>query len=58
MKASFMTISESPNGDGGTIFAASGGSYDPKKPVALPSVALMPEQYNRISAAARRTTSP
>ena len=34
---------------GGAIFAASGGSYDPKKPVALPSVGLMPEQYNRIA---------
>jgi carboxypeptidase Q len=44
-----MVLSESPNGEGGAIFAASGGSYDPKKPVALPAVALMPEQYNRIA---------
>jgi hypothetical protein len=44
-----MTVSESPNGPGGIIFAASGGSYDPKKPVAMPAIAIMPEQYNRIS---------
>ncbi len=37
------------NGDGGTIFASSGGSYDPKKPIALASVALTPEHYNRIA---------
>jgi carboxypeptidase Q len=44
-----LTISESANGDGGTIFAAAGGTYDPKKPVALPGVTLMPEHYNRIA---------
>ena len=44
-----LTLVESPLGQGGTIFAASGGSYDPKKPVALPSVGLMPEHYNRIA---------
>ncbi|HEY3936541.1 MAG TPA: M20/M25/M40 family metallo-hydrolase [Bryobacteraceae bacterium] len=44
-----LILSASNNGDGGTIFAASGGSYDPKKPIALPGVALMPEQYNRIA---------
>jgi hypothetical protein len=48
-EGALLIISESPNGDGGTIFAASGGSYDPKKPVGLPAVALMPEQYNRIA---------
>ena len=44
-----MTLSASANGDGGTIFAASGGFYQPDKPMALPAVALMPEQYNRIA---------
>jgi hypothetical protein len=43
-----LVLSES-RGEGGTIFAQSGGSYDPKKPVALPGVVLMPEQYNRIA---------
>ncbi|HEX4750744.1 MAG TPA: M20/M25/M40 family metallo-hydrolase [Bryobacteraceae bacterium] len=44
-----LTISASQNGSGGTIFAASGGSYDPKQPTAVPGVGLMPEQYNRIA---------
>jgi hypothetical protein len=48
-EGAIMTIAESPNGEGGTIFAASGGSYDPKKPLALPAIGLMPEQYNRIA---------
>jgi hypothetical protein len=48
-EGAIMTISESANGDGGTIFAASGGSYDPQKPLALPAIALMPEQYNRVA---------
>jgi carboxypeptidase Q len=47
-EGAILVLSES-RGDGGTIFAQSGGSYDPKKPVALPQVALMPEQYNRIA---------
>ena len=37
------------NGDGGTVFASSGGPYDPKKPLAIPAVAITPEHYNRIS---------
>jgi len=37
------------NGDGGTVFASSGGSYDPKKPIAVTSVAVTPEHYNRIA---------
>lgn len=44
-----MVLTESPSGSGGTIFAQSGGSQDPKRPVAVPGVALMPEQYNRIA---------
>jgi hypothetical protein len=37
------------NGDGGTVFASSGGSYDPKEPIPAPTVALTPEHYNRIA---------
>jgi hypothetical protein len=37
------------NGDGGTVFASSGGPYDIKKPIAVTSVALTPEHYNRIA---------
>ncbi len=44
-----LVLSESNNGSGGTIFAASGGSYDPKRPAATPAVGLMPEHYNRIA---------
>jgi carboxypeptidase Q len=44
-----LTITASSNGLGGAIFASAGGSYDPKHPVAVPDVALMPEQYNRIA---------
>jgi Zn-dependent M28 family amino/carboxypeptidase len=44
-----MVLTTSQLGTGGTIFAASGGFYQPEKPLALPSVALMPEQYNRIA---------
>ncbi len=44
-----LTLSESANGSGGAIFASAGGSYDPKRPAAVPGVALMPEQYNRIA---------
>ncbi len=44
-----LVLSESNNGEGGTIFAASGGSYDPKVAPAIPAVGLMPEHYNRIA---------
>ncbi|MBV9307330.1 MAG: M20/M25/M40 family metallo-hydrolase [Acidobacteriaceae bacterium] len=37
------------NGDGGTVFASSGGSRDQKDPVPPPVVALTPEHYNRIA---------
>jgi hypothetical protein len=37
------------NGDGGTVFASSGGSYDPKEPIPAPTVAVTPEHYNRIA---------
>jgi carboxypeptidase Q len=36
------------NGDGGTVFAAAGGSRDTKDPVPPPMVAVTPEHYNRI----------
>ena len=48
-EGALLILSTSTNGDGGTIFAASGGFYQPDKPLALPAVALMPEQYNRIA---------
>jgi hypothetical protein len=34
--------------DGGTVFAQSGGSRDPKDPPAPPTFALTPEHYNRV----------
>ena len=37
------------NGDGGTVFATSGGSRDPKDPIPPPIVAVTPEHYNRIA---------
>src|SRR5580704_10133749 len=36
------------NGDGGTVFAAAGGSRELKDPVPSPMVAVTPEHYNRI----------
>ncbi len=44
-----LVLSESTQGDGGIIFAQSRGNYDLKKPVGVPAVGLMPEQYNRIA---------
>ncbi|HZS54747.1 MAG TPA: M28 family peptidase [Bryobacteraceae bacterium] len=37
------------NGDGGTVFATSGGSRNPKDPIPPPMVAVTPEHYNRIA---------
>lgn len=37
------------NGDGGTVFATSGGSREAKDPIPPPTVALTPEHYNRIA---------
>lgn len=37
------------NGDGGTVFAAQGGSRNMKDPVPPPMVAITPEHYNRIA---------
>src|SRR6202158_3860356 len=36
------------NGDGGTVFAAAGGSQNPKDPIPPPMVAVTPEHYNRV----------
>src|SRR5579884_292517 len=48
-EGAIVQISYGYNGDGGTVFAQSGGGYDPKKPVSMPAVALTPEHYNRIA---------
>lgn len=37
------------NGDGGTVFASSGGSREINDPIPPPVVALTPEHYNRIA---------
>jgi len=47
-EGALVILSVGYNGDGGTVFASSGGSYDAKKPIAVASVALTPEHYNRI----------
>ena len=47
-EGALVMLSYGNNGDGGTVFASSGGSYDPKRPIALAAVALTPEHYNRI----------
>lgn len=44
-----VVLQYAPNGDGGTVFASSGGSRDPKEPIPAPTVALTPEHYNRIA---------
>jgi hypothetical protein len=36
-----------PKGDGGTVFATSGGSRNPKDPVPPPMFTVTPEHYNR-----------
>jgi len=48
-EGTLVLLSYGYNGDGGTVFASSGGSYDPKRPVALASAAITPEHYNRIA---------
>jgi carboxypeptidase Q len=44
-----LMVVQASRGDGGTIFAQSGGPYEMDKTAALPGVVLMPEQYNRIA---------
>jgi len=48
-EGALVVLSYGYNGDGGTVFASSGGSRDPKDPVPPPMVALTPEHYNRIA---------
>ncbi len=48
-EGALVQLSYGYNGDGGTVFASSGGSYDLKKPVAIAAVAITPEHYNRIA---------
>jgi len=44
-----LILEYGPFGDGGTVFAANGGSYDRNEPIPAPMVALTPEHYNRIA---------
>ncbi|MBL8232024.1 MAG: M20/M25/M40 family metallo-hydrolase [Bryobacterales bacterium] len=43
-----MAVSTGSAGDGGTVFATSGGSQDVKNPVPPPMIVITPEHYNRI----------
>jgi hypothetical protein len=47
-EGALLSLSSGYNGDGGTVFATSGGPYDASKPIALTAVAITPEHYNRI----------
>jgi len=48
-EGALVILSYGYNGDGGTVFASSGrNAQDPKKPIAIASVALTPEHYNRM----------
>jgi len=47
-EGALVLLSYGYSGDGGTVFATSGGPYDPKKPIPIPSVAVTPEHYNHI----------
>jgi hypothetical protein len=42
-------ITNGTAGDGGTVFATSGGSHDPKTPIPPPFIVLTPEHYNRLA---------
>jgi carboxypeptidase Q len=48
-EGALVLLSFGYNGDGGTVFASSGGPYDVKKLIAVTSVAITPEHYNRIA---------
>lgn len=43
-----LTISNGTAGDGGTVFASSGGSQDPKNALPPTMIVITPEHYNRI----------
>ena len=44
-----LAISTGYRGDGGTVFASSGGSREVKDPIPSPMIVLIPEHYNRIA---------
>ncbi len=48
-EGAIAVLSAGFRGDGGTVFAASGGSYDAKYPDPPPFAAITPEHYNRIT---------
>jgi hypothetical protein len=43
-----MTISNGTAGDGGTVFATSGGSHEVKNPLPPTMIVITPEHYNRM----------
>jgi hypothetical protein len=45
-------------GAGGIVFAEAGGSFEPKAPVAPPTIALSPEHFNRLWRLTERGFSP
>ena len=47
-EAPMMVLQTGSTADGGTVFAAAGGSRDLKDPIPPPTIALTPEHYNRI----------
>ncbi len=48
-EGALAAITNGTAGDGGTVFATSGGSHDPKNPLPPPFVVLTPEHYNRLA---------
>lgn len=47
-EGALLAVSTGYNGDGGTVFASSAGSYKSEYPDPPPSIAITPEHYNRI----------
>jgi hypothetical protein len=48
-EGALVVLSYGYSGDGGTVFASSGrNAQDPKKAIAITSIALTPEHYNRL----------
>ena len=47
-EGALLILQYGTSGDGGTVFAAAGGSQDPKEPIPPPMVAVTPEHYNRV----------
>src|SRR5579871_1955366 len=48
-EGALVILSYGYTGDGGTVFATSGGPYEKDKPTSVTAVALTPEHYNRIA---------